>query len=385
MQQGRWVSYIYRYRDNVRCENAGFIKVQRIAGKKEDDVRIQIGLKLYKRRPCVCTAYLLYDGDKAKYLTDIRLAAEERDTIMSRVEVPWDDPLQDGMDIRSYDGLFFRCDDGEMLTGLWNEYELVPGDVKVVDVNENRVTVEAAFCQEPDIDKVSRQGDDQEDVCESECIPAEGAYENQLMTVGEDAPENEQTAVREDVSGNEQTAVREDVPGNEQTAVREYVPGNEQTAVRGDVLENEQAAVRGDAPENEQTDVHNDEAEAVQRVAEGWKQILETHPKLPLFADSQFIECVKIVPQDIGKLPISNWRLGVNSFVSHGYYHYRYLMLGRVRFEQGECVVIGVPGVFSNKEKYLANMFGFDTFVPVKKSNVLTGNFGYWVSEVMRE
>ncbi|MGN0151685.1 MAG: DUF6128 domain-containing protein [Wujia sp.] len=349
MQQGRWVSYIYRYRDNVRCENAGFIKVQRIAGKKEDDVRIQIGLKLYKRRPCVCTAYLLYDGDKAKYLTDIRLAAEERDTIMSRVEVPWDDPLQDGMDIRSYDGLFFRCDDGEMLTGLWNEYELVPGDVKVVDVNENRVTVEAAFCQEPDIDKVSRQGDDQEDVCESECIPAEGAYENQLMTVGEDAPENEQTAVRGDVPGNEQ------------------------------------AAVRGDAPENEQTDVHNDEAEAAQRVAEGWKQILETHPKLPLFADSQFIECVKIVPQDIGKLPISNWRLGVNSFVSHGYYHYRYLMLGRVRFEQGECVVIGVPGVFSNKEKYLANMFGFDTFVPVKKSNVLTGNFGYWVSEVMRE
>ena len=128
-----------------------------------------------------------------------------------------------------------------------------------------------------------------------------------------------------------------------------------------------------------------EEVSATEQITESWQTILDTYPRLPLFTDSQLLECVKIVPQDIGKLAIGNWKLGVNTFVSHGYYHYRYLMLGRVKFDSGECVVIGVPGVFTNKEKYLANMFGFDTFVPAKKSNVLTGNFGYWVSEVRRE
>ncbi len=296
MQQGRWVSYIYRYRNNVKCENAGFIKVQRIVHKTEDDVRIQIGLKLYKKRACTCMVYLLYDGNKAKHLMDIRFAAEERDTIMSRIEVPWQDPLKDGVSIDAYDGLLFRCDDGEMLTGLWNEYTVWPDQVEVVEA---------------------------------------------VKQIKQEEPEQ---------------------------AERE-LPEQEET----------------EEPEQAEQGLAESEIAETSADQDTWQMILDTYPKLPLFADSQFLECVKIVPQDIGKLAISNWRLGVNSFVSHGYYHYRYLMLGRVRFEQGECVVIGVPGVFTNKEKYLANMFGFDTFIPVKKTNVLTGNFGYWVSEVLRE
>lgn len=276
MQQGRWVSYIYRYRNGVRCENAGFIKVQRIAHRLSDDVRIQIGLKLCKKRACDCKVYLLHDTYRTEYLHEIHFAAEERDTIMSRIEIPWDNPLGDGTSIEGYDGLFFLCDDGEMLTGMWNEYEV---QLKAITDNMNK--------------KV----------------------------------ENTDETVQQEL----------------------------------------------------------EEVSATEQITESWQTILDKYPRLPLFTDSQLLECVKIVPQDIGKLAIGNWKLGVNTFVSHGYYHYRYLMLGRVKFDSGECIVIGVPGVFTNKEKYLANMFGFDTFVPAKKSNVLTGNFGYWVSEVRRE
>ena len=276
MQQGRWVSYIYRYRNGVRCENAGFIKVQRIAHRLSDDVRIQIGLKLCKKRACDCKVYLLHDTYRTEYLHEIHFAAEERDTIMSRIEIPWDNPLGDGTSIEGYDGLFFLCDDGEMLTGMWNEYEV---QLKAITDNMNK------------------------------------------------KEENTDETVQQEL----------------------------------------------------------EEVSATEQITESWQTILDTYPRLPLFTDSQLLECVKIVPQDIGKLAIGNWKLGVNTFVSHGYYHYRYLMLGRVKFDSGECVVIGVPGVFTNKEKYLANMFGFDTFVPAKKSNVLTGNFGYWVSEVRRE
>lgn len=302
MQQGRWVSYIYRYRNGVRCENAGFIKVQRIAHRLRDDVRIQIGLKLYKKRACDCKVYLLHDTYRTEYLHEIHFAAEERDTIMSRIEVPWDNPLGDGMSIESYDGLFFLCDDGEMLTGMWNEYEV---QLKAITDNMNK--------------KVENTEDE---------------TEHDSKNISE---EQRQDAIQESVQGEED--VQQEL----------------------------------------------EEVSATEQITESWQTILDTYPRLPLFTDSQLLECVKIVPQDIGKLAIGNWKLGVNTFVSHGYYHYRYLMLGRVKFDSGECVVIGVPGVFTNKEKYLANMFGFDTFVPAKKSNVLTGNFGYWVSEVRRE
>ena len=115
------------------------------------------------------------------------------------------------------------------------------------------------------------------------------------------------------------------------------------------------------------------------------EEMLETYPKLALFPDSQITECVKIEPQDIGKLHISNWKLGANSFLSHGFYQYRYIMFGKVKLNNNEeKVVIGVPGVFNNKQRYLANMFGFGSFVPVKKEKLMTGNFGYWISEVSR-
>ena len=115
------------------------------------------------------------------------------------------------------------------------------------------------------------------------------------------------------------------------------------------------------------------------------EEMLDTYPKLALFADSQITECVKINPQDIGKLHMSNWKLGVNSFLSHGYYQYRYIMLGKIKMNDNEeKVVIGVPGVFTHKERYFANMFGFGRFVPVKKEKLITGKFGYWVSEVSR-
>lgn len=79
-------------------------------------------------------------------------------------------------------------------------------------------------------------------------------------------------------------------------------------------------------------------------MANGYEEMLTTYPKLPLFAGSQIVDGVKIAPQDIGKLDMANWKLGVNSFLAHGYYKYQYLMLGKVKMNKAELHVIGVPG-----------------------------------------
>ena len=98
------------------------------------------------------------------------------------------------------------------------------------------------------------------------------------------------------------------------------------------------------------------------------------------------IESVKITPNDIGLLDMNNWKLGVNSFLTHGYYSYKYLMLGKVLFgpdSENNSYILGVPGVYSAREKYLAGIFGFDRFVPEKEAQIKTGNFGYWIVDIV--
>lgn len=115
----------------------------------------------------------------------------------------------------------------------------------------------------------------------------------------------------------------------------------------------------------------------------GFDRVVKTSPKLPMFNAQELFDCVRIHPRDIGRLDIGNWKLGTNSFLTHGYYTYQYLMLGRMRFPDGrKHAVLGVPGLYTSREKYLANMFGFEQFIPVKKTAAGTGQFGYWIVEI---
>ncbi|MCR5701490.1 MAG: DUF6128 domain-containing protein [Lachnospiraceae bacterium] len=115
----------------------------------------------------------------------------------------------------------------------------------------------------------------------------------------------------------------------------------------------------------------------------GFERVVKTSPKLPMFNAEELFDCVRIHPRDIGRLDIGNWKLGTNSFLTHGYYTYQYLMLGRMRFPDGrKHAVLGVPGLYTSREKYLANMFGFEQFVPVKKTGKESGQFGYWIVEI---
>ena len=320
MQQRRWVSYIYRYREYVRCEIAGFIKVQRISNKDTDVTRIRMGMKMYKEYACTCYAYLLWNG-QAKPFTTMQFAAGERDTILTSVELPWNNPLGDGVAFPDYDGVYFVCDDGEILAGIWTPEQYDLRQVQVVDKSESPVGADTPIMV----------GADQRSAAENE-------WGKTIEPGGQMTQETDPSWMAE---------------------------------YAGAGMKPQTEAV-GEIP---QIPLPTD-------TANGYQEMLTTYPKLPLFAGSQIVDGVKIAPQDIGRLDMANWKLGVNSFLAHGYYKYQYLMLGTVRMNKAELHVIGVPGIFTNKERYLANMFGFRVFIPVRKTKILTGNFGYWVSEV---
>ena len=114
-----------------------------------------------------------------------------------------------------------------------------------------------------------------------------------------------------------------------------------------------------------------------------WNQLQRRYPKVLAFDYSNGCEILSIKPQDIGILPRENWVYGNNSFLLHGYYNYRHLILAKLNNPQGEPrYLLGVPGHYFSNEKNLASMFGFPNFVLAKKQPEEDGRFGYWYVDI---
>lgn len=107
-------------------------------------------------------------------------------------------------------------------------------------------------------------------------------------------------------------------------------------------------------------------------------RFFKSFPRINPFEDNEITQCVKIEPKDIGLLPKELWGLSNNSFLLHGYYSYRHLIFAKMMDRYGARYIIGVPGTYHSKEKFIARMFGFDCFKPAKKRELRQGDFGYW-------
>lgn len=114
-----------------------------------------------------------------------------------------------------------------------------------------------------------------------------------------------------------------------------------------------------------------------------WQQLQRRYVRVLAFDYEKGCEILSIRPQDIGLLPREIWHYGNNSFLLHGYYNYRHLILARMNNPQGPYrYLLGVPGHYFSNEKYLASMFGFPHFVLARKQPDQDGRFGYWYTEI---
>lgn len=109
-----------------------------------------------------------------------------------------------------------------------------------------------------------------------------------------------------------------------------------------------------------------------------WQFILENYPVLTPFEGEEEIMCIRMELKDLRLLPKRYWYLGNNSFLLHGFFNYRYLLLGSMKKGEKKEWFLGVPGVFQSQEKVMAAIFGFPEYKSEKISVQKTGSFGYW-------
>lgn len=125
--------------------------------------------------------------------------------------------------------------------------------------------------------------------------------------------------------------------------------------------------------------VDTDNADVVSVKDDKWEQLWAIYPHKCPFSDDR--EYLAVGPGDFVVLSERNYKLVNNSFLLHGYYNHHHLILTRIRERNKMCYYIGVPGIFFEREKRTAIMFGFKSFECAIEP-AQEGDFGYYMIPV---
>ena len=112
-----------------------------------------------------------------------------------------------------------------------------------------------------------------------------------------------------------------------------------------------------------------------------WEELCREHKPAALFEEWD-TQCIQLELKDLRSLPKKYWYLGNNSFLLHGFFNYRYLVLGRTAEERW---FLGVPGVYQRQERVMAAIFGFPEFFAAgpggerREGREPVNHFGCWV------
>lgn len=133
-----------------------------------------------------------------------------------------------------------------------------------------------------------------------------------------------------------------------------------------------------------------------------WEQLCRMYPVVHPYEDER--EYISIQPKDFVVMTGDYQHLANNSFLLHGFYNYRHIILGREPLEEvdGDGTAkgpekekanqgkkrekygnfyLGVPGVYYEREKMVALMFGFEAF-ECCGGRAEPGKFGYYLRRV---
>ena len=158
--------------------------------------------------------------------------------------------------------------------------------------------------------------------------------------------------------------------------MQQYVEKREVKDVHQSVEKREEEDVQQSAEKLERKTVQKPVERAEESVQISLFEWLEkTHEKMCPFGTSE--EYFRITVEDIYNLQEEYHVLRNNQFLLHGYYNYKYLILGKKQMDSKEYW-LGVPGIYHEREKMAARMYGFEKFEGAKQRYGV-GDLGYYL------
>lgn len=327
----RFVTYIYAYEEEKKGSNVGFARIE-IRGQ---DARIEIHLRGVYAASATCRVYLFQreaaGGKEATGVTgvlvgEMKLANGSGD---GAVVLKGGRVGASPYGITEMEGLFFVIGEERILMSRWREG--APFKVGLSGFREWQP-------DEPK-EKAAEKGAAAETAAQKEVREAAAAQ----------AEQNSQTAAQE---------MAQDVPSGS---------GMEKAGEETEAIHVTELPMRNLFPEYDWNAV--------------WEELCREHKPAALFEEWD-TQCIQLELKDLRSLPKKYWYLGNNSFLLHGFFNYRYLVLGRTAEERW---FLGVPGVYQRQERVMAAIFGFPEFFAAgpggerREGREPVNHFGCWV------
>lgn len=356
MKYQRFISYLYQYRGMEKMQNTGFVKVEQKGGM----FRISLRNKVVERKEQEYYIYLIKKnaGEEDRLsgvLLDKRYPAQG--ILVYQYIAGQEQGYSGAFSMDAFCGALIRGDSEGSYMTLWQDIDVSPDDILCMDGDAGAKNAAAAL--------------ENNSIAFSEGGTA--AQQEEILSASLQAQKNQyQKETGKTLQGNE----------NEKFVSPEAYQKGENAGPQGS-QEGENAGPQGNqkgeniSPQGQRDYISGDSIF-------GAAYLFRNRHPLPPVEGSQLFECIRIEPRDLGLLNMQNWKYGGNSFLSHSFMRYHYLLLGKLKFQDNmEKIILGVPSIYSNRERYLANMFGFDQFVTAKRTDRKMGQFGYWVVELV--
>ena len=397
----RLISYIYAYEGGIKGKNTGFAKLE----TRGTSCRIQVSVRRVFAGGSPIGVYLLAGQEEIRIGTLFVRGGNGE----FRAVVNCENIEGSGCNMEECCGLTLHETDSawRAYTTIWEDAVAHAAEVELADVTAEKVREQEAEKEEATRKLAERaqeaEGQNAEEVPDisetSDHQEVEIVQEAQTETSQESFQESNQEAQTETPQESFQESTQEVQTETPKESFQESYQEAQTEARRKDSQEStrevrkemppdsppdHQEAFQSDSQNQKQPQPDSSKESPKEDPAETlWDRLRVTYPKVTAFECADGCEILVIKPQDIGLLPRENWVYGNNSFLLHGYYNYRYLILARLGKpgERGRYI-LGVPGHYGNNEKYMAAMFGFDRFVRSTRQPPRDSRFGYWYTDL---
>lgn len=380
MDYQRLVSYIYSYPEGVKGRNVGFAK----ALVHQGQFKLNISLRGVKTdSPEMFGIYMMVTDGGYRLIKLGECLVKVGQMEYSGVFNP-DNINETGYGFKDICGLAVAREDAryDCMMSMWKDEDVTP-DMLVFSGMDAKKQVEAGIV----IKERMRQSDEEEkrqETAESSVVRQEMAGYNAAMKERGQSESGRQQPVQ---SESAMLAGKSEMVQTKQIVVEEQqIVQTKQAEVAAESVtmpENIKAAGAAAKIPAETQHLQQKAHRANATQTDPFQKLFVRADYIDAFDDDYFYDCIEVSPEKLKCLNQNEIDIAGNSFLLHGYYNFRHILFGRVRDNLDNTkYFIGVPGMYCNRERYMASMFGFNNFKKSHRSDYANPYFGYWYQEI---
>lgn len=380
MDYQRLVSYIYSYPEGVKGINVGFAK----ALVHQGQFKLNISLRGVKTdSPEMFGIYMMVTDGGYRLIKLGECLVKVGQMEYSGIFNP-DNINETGYGFKDICGLAVAREDAryDCMLSMWKDEDVTP-DMLVFSGMDAKKQAEAEIV----IKERMRQSDEEEkrqETAESSVVRQEMAGYNAAMRERGQSESGGQQPVQSEsamLAGKSEMVQTKQIVVEEQQIVqtKQAEVAAESVTMPENIKADGVAAKIPAETQHLQQKAHR--ANATQ--TDPFEKLFVRADYIDAFDDDYFYDCIEVSPEKLKCLNQNEIDIAGNSFLLHGYYNFRHILFGRVRDNLDNTkYFIGVPGMYCNRERYMASMFGFNNFKKSHRSDYANPYFGYWYQEI---